>query len=100
MSNLGVNRFLPGNTILPCNWEVSEFIDHKHILTCNLKIIQDNNFKKLFTKGPKHRENKTMPFEKAKLETTSGLIEFIETWCSKHDHDKNLFNGNQIQFKN
>ena len=41
-----------------------------------------------------------MPFEKAKLETTSGLIEFIETWCSKHDNDKNLFNGNQIQFKN
>ena len=61
VSSLDVDRFLRDNTILSCNSGGSEFIDqrHKHILTGILKNIRDK-LRKLFTKGPKHRDNKTI----------------------------------------
>ena len=72
----------------------SDFIDqhYKHIFTDNLKIIRDNKCRKLFTKEPKFQENKTVYFQKAKLNILSGLNEPVEVWYIKHGHYKNLFN--------
>ena len=93
VSNLGVDRFFQGNTILPYNSEGSEFIyqHHKHIFTGNLKILRDNKLRKLFVKRPRYQEKKTIYFEKAKLVIIADLNESIESRCIKDGYDKNLF---------
>ena len=66
MLNLDFDRFMLDSTILSCNYVGSEF--RKHILTSNLKNMRKNKLRKLFIKGPKYRENKTISFEKARLD--------------------------------
>lgn len=70
VSKFVVHLFLQDNTILLCNCGRPEYIDwhYKHILTGNRKIIRDKTIKKPFVMGPKHRESKTLYFEKVKLD--------------------------------
>ena len=62
---------------------------HKHILAGNLRIIRDNNLKKLSSKEPEYGENKTFSFGKIKLDIFAALNGSIETWCTKRGYDKN-----------
>ena len=62
---------------------------HKHILGGSLRIIRDNNLKKLSSKEPEYGENKTLSFEKIKLDIFAALNGSVETWCTKRGYDKN-----------
>ena len=50
--NIDVKAFLDDNFTLPCNCTGSPFVDkdHNHIITRNLKIINKNKSRKLFSK--------------------------------------------------
>ena len=59
--------------------------------------MRDNKLKKLFTKGPKYQESKTISFGKAKVDFIACLNVSIETWYTKHGYEKTYsMNGNQI----
>ena len=64
------------------NPDNSPFSDkyHKHVVTADLRIIDNYHLRKLFTKGPKFRENKTINLEKAKSCILTGLNDCIHDW--------------------
>ena len=41
--------------------------DHRYIVTGDLRIVENNKLRKLFTKGAKYRENNNILCEKAKF---------------------------------
>jgi len=86
VNTLDLNAFVNDNTILPCNCANSPFIDnhHKHILTGNLNIIENSKLRKLFSKGPKYREKKTILWEKTRESIKNGINECIGKWCDKY----------------
>ena len=55
-----------GTGIEDCECNNSPFMDshHKHILTGDLRIVKNNNLRKLFMKGPNFREPKPLNFDK------------------------------------
>ena len=64
---LDLDEFILNPDILPCKCINSPFVDkyHKDVVTADLRTIDNNHSRKLFTKGPKFRENKTINLEKA-----------------------------------
>ena len=72
-------------TAYPCSCRDSSFvdIDHGHIVTGDLRIIQNSKLRKLFVKGPKYREPSLIDFSKAKQCINNGLREFITSNCKK-----------------
>ena len=52
-----------------------------HVLTGDLSIVENNNLRKLLTKGPKHREPKSINFDKARQCIVSGLQICVDKWC-------------------
>ena len=53
VNNLHFNLFLTNPDSLPCKCNNSPFVDryHKHIVTGDLRIIKNNDLRKLFIKG-------------------------------------------------
>ena len=86
VSTLDLDEFLSNPGILPCKFNSSPFADkyHKHIVTGNLRIIDNNHLRKLFTKGPKFRETKPVNLEKAKSCILTGLDNCIDDLCNKN----------------
>ena len=83
------------NTIFPYSCEESEFVDqhHEHILNSNFKIIRDNELEEIFINRPKFGEEKIISSKKKpKFDIIAKRNESNEAWCTKHGHDKNLFN--------
>ena len=60
VNTLDLDEFLLDPDILPCKCINSPFADkyHKHVVTGDLRIIDNNHLRKLFTKAPKFRETK------------------------------------------
>ena len=77
----------------PCFCNGSPFVDgdHGHIVTGDLRIIQNNKLRKLFVKGPKYREPSRIDFLRAKECITAALNEFITSSSSKFKIDKTEF---------
>ena len=76
-----------------CNCLESNFCDphHKHIITGDLRIVQNSKLRKLLTKGPNYREPRTLNFHKCKSAITSGLDECIDNLSSKYKIDSSNF---------
>ena len=93
VNKLDVKAFLDDNSTLPCECSGSQFIDkdHNHVITGNLKIISNNKLRKLFSKGPKYRESKTINYNIARESILSGITSCIELWCNKHGVSTSLF---------
>ena len=74
----------------PCFCNGSSFVDkdHGHIVTGDLRIVQNNKLRKIFVKGPKYREPSLIDFEKAKDCIDKGLSEFIKLSSNKFKIDK------------
>ena len=55
-----LDTFLSNLGILPCDCVNSSFVDkyHSHIITGNLRIINNSIRRNIFCKGPENRENK------------------------------------------
>ena len=71
----------------PCDCENSEFCDphHKHVVSGDLRIINDQKLRKLFSKGPNYREAKTVNYHKCKQSIEFSLISSIEQMASKYN---------------
>ena len=95
---MDLNTFLQDDTTLPCNCANSPFADkhHNHIITGDLKIVENNKLRKLLSKGPNHREPVAIDFDKAKEEILSGIETLVTNWAKKAQVDKRLFNGWRI----
>ena len=78
---------------MPCECHNSPHADkfHKHVVTGDLRLINNNNLRKIFSKGPKYRESKTINFEKARTCILSGLEECVNKFCSKHGINVSFF---------
>ena len=68
VNNLDLDLFLANSDSLLCKCNNSPFADrhHKDIVTGDLRIIRNNVFRKLFMKGPKYREIRSIHLEKTK----------------------------------
>ena len=54
------------------------FPHHKHIVTGDLRIIENSKIRKLLTKGPNYREPCTLNFELVKKVVRKGIKNFIQ----------------------
>ena len=74
----------------PCDCSQSEFCnpDHQHIITGDLRIIENNKLRKLLTKGPNYREPRSLNFGKAEVNIKSAIISLIDKICLNPKYDK------------
>ena len=69
---------------LPCNCTTSPFTDpnHRHIVTGDIRIVQNNKLRKLLCKGPKYREPVSINFSNCKTEIKNSLTKCFTQWMS------------------
>ena len=70
---------------LSCNCTTSPFTDtnHGHIVSGDIRIVQNNKLRKLLCKGPKYREPVSINFSNCKTEIKNSLTKFSSDWCNK-----------------
>ena len=56
---------------------------HGHIVTGDIRIIQNNKLSKLQCKGPKYRKPVSINFLNFKTEIKNSLTKFSSDWCYK-----------------
>ena len=76
-----------------CDCISSHFCDpqHKHIVTGDLRIIENEKLRCLFSKGPNYREAKPINLQKCKESIKNSLDETILKLSDKYKLDFNLF---------
>ena len=86
VENFDVDNFLKNEDTLPCTCKDSQFADshHGHIITGDLKIVENNSLRKLFSKGPKYREPVKIDWDKVETELVQGVEGCVEKWCDKN----------------
>ena len=74
------------NSLFPCHCQDSEYCDphHGHVVTGDLRIVTNPKLRKLFSKGPNYRENKTINYNKCLNEIKIAVDNFIESMTSKY----------------
>ena len=99
-TSLDVKSFLKDPTILPCSCENSRYKDsyHNHIITGDLRIVDDIGLRKLLSRGPKYREAKQLDFESAKKEIVKGVENCIKAYCESHHLDKAVLMHGKLRF--
>ena len=102
VNTLDFDEFLLNPDILPCKGINAHFADkyHKHVVIGDLRIIDNNHWRKLFTKGPKFIETKTINHEKAKSCILTGLNDCINDWCNENGISKSFFSEWSNSIKN
>ena len=93
VDDLDVDAFLHNNESISCHCQNSPFSDshHGHIVTGDLKIIENLKLRNLLLKGPKYRQPHDLDFKKAKEHILMGLKECVEKWCNDKGVQKNAF---------
>ena len=93
VDNLDLDLFLTNPDSLPCKCNNSPFVDryHKHIVTGDLRINKNNALRKIFIKGPKYSEVRSINLKEAKRCILKGLHNCISSWCYKNGVDKSFF---------
>ena len=68
-----------------CRCSDSPFCDphHHHIITSDLRIIENGKLRKLLAKGPNYREPRTINYNKYLIAIESGLTDCIERLVEK-----------------
>ena len=77
-----------------CNCQNSVFCDpfHKHIVTGDLRIVENKKLRCLLTKGPNFREQRTINFSKCLKSIISALKTFVINMISKYNLNPNELN--------
>ena len=85
IKTLDTKDILDNMNNLPCNGTTSPFTDakHEHIVSENIRIVQNNKLRKLLCKGPKYREPVPINFSNCKTEIKNSLTKFSSDWCNK-----------------
>ena len=87
------------NTLNPyvdaCSCSTSTFSDphHKHIITGDLRIVENSKLRKLLTKGPNFREPRTLNFKIAFEKIKSAINQCIDNLSNKTGHPKQVFSS-------
>ena len=83
------------SSLFPCSCSESEYCDphHGHVVTGDLRIIENAKLRKLFSKGPNYRENKTINFNTCLKEISSALDICASNMASKYQLDVKLFDN-------
>ena len=83
------------NSLFPCSCSESEYCDphHGHVVTGDLRIIDNAKLRKLFSKGPNYRENKTINYSKCLKEVVTALDTCASNMASKYKLDVKLFDN-------
>ena len=86
----------------PCNCAHSKFCDpdHKHVITGDLRLVENEKLRKLLSKGPNFREPKSLNFHKASVEIMTSINNCIENIVSKTSLSKNSFKDWKDKFQN
>jgi hypothetical protein len=88
MTEDGITMTLNSETssFYPCNCQDSEFCDphHGHIVTGDLRFVTNPKLRKLFSKGPNYRENKTINYHKCMNEVKSSVDNLIDSMTTKY----------------
>ena len=86
VASISVNN-LP--VLKSCSCNQSDFKDpnHGHIVTGDLRIVEDVKLRKLFSKGPTYREPKSINYNKCKIEIIKSLDNFITLLLEKYKLD-------------
>jgi len=99
----GVNFAVNSETNLPypCTCSESNFCDphHGHIVTGDLRIIENNKLRKLLSKGPNYRENKTINYSKCAKTVDDALFLCSAKLANKLQCDISLFTNWQSEIK-
>ena len=85
VKTLDTKDILENMNNLPCNCTTSSFTDanHGHIVSADIRIVQNNKLRKLLCKGPKYSEPVSINFSKCKTEIKNSLTKFSSDWCSR-----------------
>ena len=83
------------NSQFPCSCSESTFCDphHGHIVTGDLRIVENAKLRKLFSKGPNFRENKTINYSKCIKEIELSLHNCACNLASKYNLDISTFDN-------
>ena len=91
--HLNIDEFLkdPKSIKFCCNKYDNSFINNHygHIITGNLKIVNNERLRQLISKGPKYREPKQISFEEAREGIQTGIEQFIERILNNKGIHKN-----------
>ena len=76
-----------------CDCQNSNFCDphHKHIITGDLRIIENAKLRKLLTKGPNYREPRPLNFSRAVNNIQAAVENCMENFSLKTKHPANTF---------
>ena len=79
----------------PCDCCNSPFSDkfHKHVITGDLRIVENEKLRKLLVKGPNYREPRKIDFDKASEEILRGLNDCITNIVEKSGIKKTSLNA-------
>ena len=71
-----------------CKCKDSKFFDphHKHVITGDLRIVENQKLRKLLTKGPNYREPVTTNFKHALTKITAAINSCINSFAEKTKH--------------
>ena len=83
------------SSLFPCSCSESEYCDphHGHVVTGDLRIIKNAKLRKLLSKGPNYRENKTINYSKCLTEIKTALSTCASNMASKYQLDVKLFDN-------
>ena len=83
------------NNLPECNCVQSDFCDphHGHIVTGDLRFIENSKLRKLISKGPNYREPKFVNYNKCLLSVQSALTSTASELISKYDLPQNSLVG-------
>jgi len=95
--NIVDNKYVVDN-MPQCHCHLSNFCDdhHGHIVTGDLRVIENNKLRKLLTKGPNFREPTFLNFSKCLQAVHTGVTEFVDNTITKF----NLKKGSLDNWKN
>ena len=91
-ASLDVDEFLRNPNSLPCSCEHSPFSDnhHKHIISGNLALVENDRLRNLFAKGPKYRESKGIDWNQVESSILKGVGDCASEWSRKHKRNQKV----------
>ena len=94
-NEISITSFSESNSLFPCTCSESVHSDphHGHVVTGDLRIIENSKLRKLFSKGPNYRENKTVNYQKCKSEIYKSLDECASKMAAKYSLEIEAFNS-------
>ena len=89
---LNVENFIQDNSALPCQCATFSFSDnhHGHIISGDLRLIENEKLRKVFTKCPKPRENKLVDWNAVESGLLESIRNYAKEWSGKSNKNEKV----------